>query len=55
MHVFTFVTFFLFCLICFKVRLVSSHISSALSFGMCSMACLILLMVSFTLALESVV
>jgi hypothetical protein len=52
---FSFVTFFLLGLACFKMWLISCHISSAVSFVMCSIARSVLLMVSFRLALESVV
>jgi hypothetical protein len=52
---FSFVIFFLLGLACFKMQLVSCHISSAVSFGMCSITRSVLLMVSFRLAMESVV
>ena len=50
----SFVIFFLLGLACFKMRLVSCHISSAVSF-VCSIARSVLLMVLFRLVLESVV
>jgi hypothetical protein len=51
----SFVICFLFGLACFKMWLISCYISSAVSFGMCNIARSVLLMVSFRLALESVV
>jgi hypothetical protein len=54
-YFFSFVIFFLPGLACFKMWLVSCHISSAVSFGMCSIPRSVLLMVSFRLVLESVV
>jgi hypothetical protein len=54
-HFSSIVIFLLLGLQYFKMPLVSCHISSAVSFGMCSTACSVLLMVYFRLAMESVV